>query len=155
MTDENADNSPWVVRTDFSNDSGWRDLQQAIAAPQRESGTDLEFLAHVQFVDERNYQLVTPETLLRYLTADYPFEFVFVADAETFRSAERPLQVVGFPSSEESSAGGRGERREIQTFRAIPATIQSIENNLSIANMDYADFANSVQADGVFRGFPA
>ena len=154
MTDENADNRPWVVRTDFSNETAWRDLQQAIAAPQREPGTDLEFLAHVQFVDERKYQGLTPETLLRDLPADYPFEFVFVADAATFRSAECPLLVVGFRSTEESSAGGRGERREIQTFRAIPATIQSIENNLSIANMDYADFANSVQADGVFRGFP-
>ncbi len=154
MTDEDADNSPWVVRTDFSNQSVWRDLQQAIAAPQREPGTDLEFLAHVQFVDERKYQGLTPEKVVRELPADYGFEFLFVTDAATFRSAERPLLVVGFRSAEESSDGGRGERREIQTFRAIPATIQSIENNLSIANMDYADFANSVQADGVFRGFP-
>ena len=27
-------------------------------------------------------------------------------------------------------------------------------NNLSIANMDFDDFANSVDHDGVFRGFP-
>ena len=155
MTDQNADNRPWVVRTDFSNETAWHDLTRAIAAPQREPGTDLEFLAHVQFVDEQKSRGLTPEQLVRELPADYGFEYLFVADAETFRSAERPLLVVGFRSTGESSAGGRGERREIQTFRAIPATIQSIENNLSIANMDYADFANSVQTDGVFRGFPA
>jgi hypothetical protein len=31
--------------------------------------------------------------------------------------------------------------------------IQSIQNNLSIANMDFEEFANSVDDDGVFRGF--
>ena len=41
MTDENADNRPWVVRTDFSNETAWHDLTRAIAAPQREPGTDL------------------------------------------------------------------------------------------------------------------
>lgn len=154
MPDEH-DNGPWVVRTDFSNETTWRDLKQAISAPHREPGTDLEFLAYVQFVEQQRYGGLKVEALVRELPADYPCEFLFVADAETFRSAERPLLVVGFRSAEESSDGGRGERREIQTFRAIPATIQSIENNLSIANMDYADFANSVQTDGVFRGFPA
>jgi hypothetical protein len=36
----------------------------------------------------------------------------------------------------------------------LPSQIQAIENNLSIANMDFEDFADSVDADGVFRGFP-
>jgi hypothetical protein len=39
-------------------------------------------------------------------------------------------------------------------FRAIPSQIQGIENNLSIANMDFAEFTDSVDEDGVFRGFP-
>jgi hypothetical protein len=29
----------------------------------------------------------------------------------------------------------------------------SVENNLSIANMDFIDFAESVDEDGIFRGF--
>lgn len=40
-----------------------------------------------------------------------------------------------------------------RTFRVIPRELWSVENNLSIANMDYRDFADSVGADGVFRGF--
>jgi hypothetical protein len=39
-------------------------------------------------------------------------------------------------------------------FRAVPSAIQSIENNLSIANMDFAEFAGAVDEDGVFRDFP-
>jgi hypothetical protein len=38
-------------------------------------------------------------------------------------------------------------------FRAIPSQIQGIENNLSIANMDFEEFAEAVDEDGIFRGF--
>ncbi|MGC4896997.1 DUF6924 domain-containing protein [Micromonospora sp. DT31] len=38
-------------------------------------------------------------------------------------------------------------------FRALPRQVQAIQNNLSLANMDYIEFATSVGADGVFRGF--
>ena len=41
-----------------------------------------------------------------------------------------------------------------RTFRVIPAEIWSVDNNLSIANMDFAEFADAVEPDGVFRGFP-
>jgi hypothetical protein len=39
-------------------------------------------------------------------------------------------------------------------FRAEPSQIQGIENNLSIANMDFAEFADNCDPEGVFRGFP-
>jgi hypothetical protein len=42
-----------------------------------------------------------------------------------------------------------------RTFRAIPSQIQGIENNLSIENMDFFEFADNVEEDGVFRGFPS
>ena len=38
-------------------------------------------------------------------------------------------------------------------FRAVPAAVQAVENNLSIANMDFAEFAGAVDEDGIFRGF--
>lgn len=40
-----------------------------------------------------------------------------------------------------------------RTFRALPSEVNGIESNLSIANMDWEDFAESVDDDGVFRGF--
>jgi hypothetical protein len=39
-------------------------------------------------------------------------------------------------------------------FRVVPREVSSIDNNLSIANMDWSDFADNVDADGVFHGFP-
>lgn len=41
-----------------------------------------------------------------------------------------------------------------RTFWVIPREMRSVENNLSNANMDYREFADSVAAAGVFRGFP-
>ncbi|MFB7125410.1 MULTISPECIES: DUF6924 domain-containing protein [unclassified Kitasatospora] len=38
-------------------------------------------------------------------------------------------------------------------IRVVAARLWSIENNLSISNMDFDDFAGNVDADGVFRGF--
>lgn len=40
-----------------------------------------------------------------------------------------------------------------RSFRAAPGEAQSVENNLSLANMDFFEFAESVGPDGVFRGF--
>jgi hypothetical protein len=36
----------------------------------------------------------------------------------------------------------------------VPSRACDIENNLSLANMAFHDFADSVDPDGVFRGFP-
>jgi hypothetical protein len=41
-----------------------------------------------------------------------------------------------------------------RTFRVIPGEIWGVENNLSLANMDFAEFADSTDRDGLFRGFP-
>ena len=38
-------------------------------------------------------------------------------------------------------------------FRRIPSELWSIDNNLNIANMDWENFAATVDEGGVFRGF--
>ncbi|WP_373306998.1 DUF6924 domain-containing protein [Micromonospora gifhornensis] len=40
-----------------------------------------------------------------------------------------------------------------RTFRVPPRWYAEVSANLSIANMDFADFADSVDASGVFQGF--
>jgi hypothetical protein len=41
-----------------------------------------------------------------------------------------------------------------RTFRVVPRETWAVENNLSIANMDFAEFADRADPDGIFRGFP-
>jgi hypothetical protein len=64
-----------------------------------------------------------------------------IVDAVTVRSPEHPVLVVDL---------WREPGRE---FRAVPATVQATENNLSIANINFAEFADAVDEDGIFRGF--
>ena len=40
-----------------------------------------------------------------------------------------------------------------RAFRVVPREMWSVENNLSLANLDYRDFADDVGPDGIFRGF--
>ena len=39
-----------------------------------------------------------------------------------------------------------------RTFRVIPSKMWSVENNLSMANADWEDFMDYVEADGIYRG---
>ena len=38
-------------------------------------------------------------------------------------------------------------------FRVLPAELWSVENNVALANIDFAEFVSALDSDGVFRGF--
>jgi len=40
------------------------------------------------------------------------------------------------------------------SFRVIPTEMWAVENNLSLANMEFEEFKNATNAENVFRGFP-
>jgi hypothetical protein len=123
-----------VVRTDFSDDAAWTSVVSAIKRPVD------GFFAYVDFVDDSTFDGLTVEQLVA-LRDGLSKSYVIVADAVTMRAPEPSLLVVDL--FEELG----------RTFRAVPSAIQSIENNLSIANMDFWEFADNVDADGVFRDF--
>lgn len=125
-----------VLRTDFSDQAVWETICTIIREPVG------EFYAYVEFLDDVEYRDVTKEQLLRLVPKDYNHSFILVVDRTAISLRDFPLLIVGLYD---------GSGRE---FRAIPSQIQSIENNLSIANMDFEEFADSVDEDGVFRGFP-
>jgi hypothetical protein len=134
-----------LVRTDFSDDAAWREVALAVMAPVDQGG-DMEFEAALTCVDNRDHDGWSVEQLLSAL-GDPPPYYVFVVDTETVQNPEHPIAVV--ETAEDDPDRPRGK-----TFRVVPSEMWSIENNLSIANMDFDDFADSVDPDGVFRGFP-
>jgi hypothetical protein len=146
---------PWVVRTDFSDEKQWRDVTGLISAAQKDSG--FEFFAHVKFVSNEKFRDKDPRDIVLSLPDNYSFHFCFVVDRESIVNQDHPVLVVGFYPTD-LEAFGRPPRvtpvAEIKAFRALPSQIQGIENNLSIANMDFEEFANAADKDGVFRGFP-
>ena len=68
--------------------------------------------------------------------------FVLVADERAITDREHAVLVIDL------------EDKPGRTFRVIPREAWSVENNLSIANMDFSEFVAACGKDGVFRGFP-
>jgi len=127
-----------VLRTDFSDRATWDAVRATILEPVG----PYRFYASVTFVDDPEYRDVSTGELLDMARRSAFRTFLIVADRLTMTHPEHPLLVVDL------------NREPGREFRALPSQIQAIENNLSIANMDFAEFANAADADGVFRGFP-
>jgi len=128
-----------LLRTDFSDDSHWASLCDAVQHPNEDG-----FKAYVVCLSDPAYDGLTLDQLMALAPmGDQCGEhiFAFVADRATFASPERPVLVVDLYDEP-----GR-------TFRVIPREIWGVENNLSLANMDYREFADNADPDGVFRGF--
>jgi len=85
----------------------------------------------------------TPATdMMRQIEWFGNYTFVFIVDHIALTHPDHPIQVVDLYTEP-----GR-------VFRVIPSEMWAVQNNLSIANMDFEDFADAVDQDGIFRGFP-
>jgi hypothetical protein len=127
-----------VLRTDFSDDATWRAVCEASSAPSPGDG----FLANLTFVEDRAFEAAAVADLLAAAAAASQYRtFMFVADGVTMREGEHPVLVIDL-----ADQPGR-------SFRVIPSEMWSVENNLSLANMDFDEFADAVDAAGIFRGF--
>jgi hypothetical protein len=129
-----------VIRTHFVDDALWERLKAEIL-----SLTEEGFSADVEFVDDDAFAGAGEDEVVRSVPGRYPNTFphpvLFVVDAVTAGTADHPVLVVDLDEEPEAS------------FRSTPRGIQSIENNLSIANMDFDEFAAAADEDGIFRGF--
>jgi hypothetical protein len=125
-----------LLRTNFSEDASWTALCEAIRRPSEDG-----FTASIDGVSDPDYDGLTIEQLVVLCPKGGDRRFAFVADRSTFTDSERPILVVDL-----NDEPGR-------TFRVILSEIWGVENNLSIANMDFREFAECVDPDGVFRGF--
>jgi hypothetical protein len=95
----------------------------------------------VDCVSDRAYAGLTVEQLVALAPKGSGRTFVFLVDRVTLTDPEQPVLVVDLYDEP-----GR-------SFRVIPREMWGVENNLSLANMGYEEFADSVDADRVFRGF--
>lgn len=139
-----------VIRTDFANQREWARIQSAITEPQ----TDEKFVAYVDFVDDRAHEGLAVSRLLELVPDDANHTFAFLVDTLALTHPEHPILVVNLYDYVEGHGDeGKGSRYGT-TFRVVPSEMWSVQNNLSLANMDWEEFADRVDDDGVFRGFP-
>jgi hypothetical protein len=125
--------NPIVLRTWFADDGAWRTLCEEIQRPA-------EFLANVDYVDDVEYDGASTEDVVR-LAPHRLHSCIFIADRTAQTAEGRPLVVVDL-----GCQAGR-------SFRVVVPELWGVENNLSLANMDFEEFADHCAPDGVFRGF--
>jgi len=116
-----------LIRTDFSDQLAWDKLVAVASEP----ATDI-FFFDMEIVDDPANNAMTVEQLMEALPEDYPHGFMVVADSIAVSQPDYPLLIVDL-----SGEPGR-------QFRAIAAEVSPIENNLSIGNMDFEEFAGLV-----------
>ncbi|TDD39173.1 discoidin domain-containing protein [Saccharopolyspora elongata] len=133
----NAASTP-IVRTDFSDDQAWETAWRDITTPREYHGGDV--VLDVTLVDRPEFEGWTGEELAT-LLPHTPQVRVLVADAVTLASPEHPVLVMEVA------------REQPRFFRATPNALVDVEIQLSIDNMGWEDFSDSVDPDGVFRDF--
>lgn len=125
----------YLIRTDFSDEAAWQSTLGAVLARYG------IFQGTFHVVDDPAYANATKSAIVDRLGRDFDQYFLFVVDRETLSHPERPVLVVDL------------HERSLHEFRAVPAEVGAIQINLSLANMDFEDFAGSADPDGIFRGF--
>ena len=129
-----------LVRTDYSDDRAWHAALSAATAVY--DMDDFERMgALLRPVESPALSNLTPEELVALAREDYLSQ-IAVADAQTMR--DQTVLFVDF--NELNGQVGR-------TFRSIPSEVEPIVANLSLANMDFAEFADNTNPDGIFCGF--
>jgi hypothetical protein len=138
-----------VICTDFAHPQEWIEIQAAIAEPQTEEG----FTAFVTFVDDRAYDGTTPLQLMETVPAGVHHAVAFLVDEKALTHPDRPIVAVNlYDYVEDLEDQGKGPQYGA-TFRVVPSEMWSVQNNLTISNMDWEEFADNVDSDGIFRGF--
>lgn len=131
-----------LIRTDFSDSSAWRALHREIMTPNEDG-----FRANVHIVDDPAYRDATIEQVI--LLAPAGADLMIVADQTALTSPGMPLLAV--LRNEEGS--GDDTEQDHEELRVIAKELWSIENNISIGNMDWEEFVDASEGDNVFRGF--
>jgi hypothetical protein len=125
-----TENTP-LVRTDFSNAEAWTALKEIVTTPNADG-----FQAYVDIIDDPAFDGATFD-----VPASRPdnHALLIIADRATLTDADHPFLCIHNASGEQVCV--------------IARELWSIENNLSIANMDFDEFVKAAGTDGVFRGF--
>lgn len=123
-----------LIRTDYADDAAWENLVRDAKKPYGSDG----FSAYFVCISDGAFDGMSPDDLQ---AVDGDAQVVFVADRASMVGDERTLIVVG----RQQDAG--------RSFRVLLREAWGPENNLRLANMDFADFYRATDPDGVFRGF--
>ena len=138
-----------LVRTDFSDDAAW---EQIADEATREYGPD-GFRADVSPVSDPQWADASWAVIKAAAETGNSGPIVlFIADSVTFSSADHPVLAVDL-SDKILSLEEFPEIAGRMPFRCVTAALWDVENNLSLANLDWEDYARQLDDDGIYHGF--
>lgn len=129
-----------LIRTDFSDDAAWERVAEAASAPV-DGGFGVEFQADLTPISDPVFRNVSVDQIMKQMPRQPYDRVIFVADTVTVTDPESPIIAVDL-------ADEPGAR-----FRVVPNQMWAVENNMTLGNMWFSEYANAVDTDGVFRGF--
>jgi hypothetical protein len=127
-------NTP-LVRTSFADNAVWAALVAAVKTPSLDDG----FLAYVEFIDDPVFDGADPAKFGMEDINGNAHALLIIADERAHQDADFPLLCL--------------DTAEGWSVRVIARELWSIQNNLSIGNMDAEEFVRAAGEDGIFRGF--
>lgn len=136
-----------LVRTAFEDDAAWRTVAEALTGRSDQAGWDSEEASLVDAVSDRRYADLDVARLAGAWPQDL-LAYAIVADAMTMKEVGARSSVGRASVLYVDLTTERGD-----SFRSAVDQVPDIAMNLSIANMDFFEFADAVGPDGVFRGF--
>ncbi|MFB6613907.1 hypothetical protein ACFCV9_06785 [Streptomyces sp. NPDC056367] len=147
-----------IVRTDHADEAAWRAVAEDLGRPW---GRDGDFEPVIHLLDDPAWAGATPDQVLAAVGRDEELSVVFVADRTTMTSPHRALLALRVGADEEDEDLDPEYYRDLVDappaceFRTVPAGVHDVHANLSIANMDFQEYAEAAAEDpeGVFRGF--
>lgn len=150
-----------LIRTDFSDAAAWNAVCKTVSQMPPELAGFMDMLSVLNgpddgidpegedggspactLVDDASYADADPGELRKTAATTDSWPVLFVFDQAAASHPEHAVLVMDLHDE-----SGR-------SFRTTPDQIHWIESNLSIANMDWEDFAEALDEDGIHRGFP-
>lgn len=152
-----------LVRTDFDDEDAWATVLRRVTAPvdflnpgaEPAEATDPGelYAPRLEVIDDPANTGVSPDDLVRLLPADHRGHgYVLLVDARSMAevTADGELTVTYVDLSWDPEWDDTPPGR---SFRVLDREVAWIEANLAISNMCFEDYFDSVDPDGVFRGF--
>lgn len=130
-----------VLRTDFRDDRGWEAVCGEICRSSCEG-----FVERYACISDPVWSDFPNDRLTLFAP---PPSFYLVVDRLTLEHDEHPVLAVDLKKERWDRIDGT------RMFRLVPAEATGFACNLNIANMDFWEFADNVDPDGIFRGFPS
>jgi hypothetical protein len=105
----------------------------------------------VEFLSAPEYNRATPQQVLSLVPENHFHTAIFIVDERTVSEQEHPVLVMKLWQDSEVDEDADVYMKRGSTFRALPASVYNIEVNLSLANVDFEEFARAADEDGIFR----